>query len=345
MIRRAHTATRRRRRVSSPEPWITAIENGTDEGLFGPGSAVWAVNGAIPTTVAGIAALLIQTLHPGAMAGVHDHSRFREDAMGRLNGTIRWVASTTFGDTELARASANAVQRFHGGIVGDYTDSSGSRRAYSANDPELARWVHNAFTEAFLGAHRIWGRPIPGGPDRYVREWAKSGELMGVENPPTSRRELADQQAAFLPELRSDERVAAAVQFIRRPSVSPEIRRIYPILFAGAVASLPERYRRLLGLRRPWWPAVTATRVLLWGMTLVLGPTSPSECAAMERHARLAGGPRDSGGGSAPEYTGPQPTGETMPPASVEVPVERYPQNGHSRPEVRLSGRLDPQYA
>jgi uncharacterized protein (DUF2236 family) len=287
-VRPARTIARRRARVSSPEPWIFDIEKGTDDGLFGPGSAVWAVNGAIPTTVAGIAALLIQTLHPGAMAGVHDHSRFREDAMGRLNGTIRWVASTTFGDRNMARASAQAVQRFHNGIVGDYTDSSGGQRGYSANDPDLARWVHNAFTEAFLGAHRIWGGPIPGGPDRYVREWARSGELMGVDNPPASMSELTAQQAAFIPQLRADARVAAAVSFIRRPSVSPAIRRIYPILFAGAVASLPERYRRLLGLRRPGWPVVTATRVLLWGMTLVLGRTSPSERAAMRRHARLA---------------------------------------------------------
>jgi uncharacterized protein (DUF2236 family) len=271
-----------------PAPWIAEIENGTDDGLFGPGSAVWAVNGAIPTTVAGIAALLIQTLHPGAMAGVHDHSRFREDAMGRLNGTIRWVATTTFGDTNTARASAQAVQRFHGKIVGDYTDSGGGQREYSANDPDLARWVHNAFTEAFLGAHLLWGGTIPGGPDQYVREWARAGELMGVEHSPTSRGELAEQQRSFWPELRVDERVTAAVQFIRRPSVSPEIRRIYPILYAGAVASLPERYRRLLGLRRPWWPAVTATRILLWGMSRVLGPTSPSERAALLRHERLA---------------------------------------------------------
>ena len=287
---RSRNRTPVRRRPSSPAAsWIPAIENGTDDGLFGPGSAVWAVNGAMPTTIAGICALLIQTLHPGAMAGVHDHSRFEQDAMGRLNGTIRWVATTTFGDTELARASAQAVQRVHRDIVGDYTDSTGARRPYAANDPELARWVHNAFTEAFLGAHLVWGGPIPGGPDQYVREWARAGELMGVMNPPTSAHELAEQQDGFVPELRADERVAAAVRFLRHPSVSPEIRRIYPILFAGAVASLPERYRRLLGLRRPWWPAVTATRILLWGMTRVLGSTSPSQRSAAGSHRSQAG--------------------------------------------------------
>src|SRR3712207_2301193 len=77
--------------------WITALEDGRDSGLFGPGSAVWAVNGSTPTLVAGIRALLIQTLHPGAMAGVHDWSRYREEPAGRLAGTVRWVLTVTYG--------------------------------------------------------------------------------------------------------------------------------------------------------------------------------------------------------------------------------------------------------
>lgn len=71
--------------------WVRALETGDDEGWFGPGSAVWEVHSGIPTVVAGIRALLMQTLHPGAMAGVHDHSRYREDPLGRLAGTVRWV--------------------------------------------------------------------------------------------------------------------------------------------------------------------------------------------------------------------------------------------------------------
>src|SRR3954463_5434228 len=72
-------------------PWVTALEFGADAGHFGPGSAAWAVHGDIPTLVAGIRALLTQALHPGAMAGVHDHSRYREDPLGRLAGAVRPV--------------------------------------------------------------------------------------------------------------------------------------------------------------------------------------------------------------------------------------------------------------
>jgi uncharacterized protein (DUF2236 family) len=85
-------------------PWIEKLADGDDEGYFGPGSAVWQVHGATPVIVAGIRALLMQTLHPGAMAGVHDWSRYREDPLGRLSGTVQWVLTTTFA----SRAGADA---------------------------------------------------------------------------------------------------------------------------------------------------------------------------------------------------------------------------------------------
>ena len=77
--------------------WVTVMSEGNDTGYFGPGSAVWHVNGGIPVIVAGVRALLMQTLHPGAMAGVHYHSRYASDPLGRLSGTVRWVVTTTFG--------------------------------------------------------------------------------------------------------------------------------------------------------------------------------------------------------------------------------------------------------
>ena len=120
---------------------------------------MWAVNGALPTLVAGIRALLLQTLHPGAMAGVHDWSRYREDPLARLDGTVRWVAMTTFGDRRSATAASAFVSRLHDHVRGTYVDARGVEREYAANDEELLRWVHDAFTEAFIGAHEIWAGP------------------------------------------------------------------------------------------------------------------------------------------------------------------------------------------
>jgi uncharacterized protein (DUF2236 family) len=277
-----------RGRNAEPPAWTRAIADGDDAGWFGPGSAVWAVHGALPTLVAGIRALLLQTLHPGAMAGVHDHSRYRDDPLGRLDGTIRWVATTTFGDRRSAADACTFVSRLHDLVTGTYVDARGVERAYSANDEELLRWVHDAFTEAFIGAHEIWGGPIPGGADAYVREWAQAGRLMGLAEPPTSMAQLRQELDAFLAEAKPDERVAEAVRFIRRPGLPGLTGTLYPILFGGAVASLDAHHRELLGLRRPWWPAVTLTRVLLWSATRVLGRMSPSERNARARIARLA---------------------------------------------------------
>ena len=89
-------------RDSVPE-WVPGLAEGDDAGYHLPGSAVWAVHGDMPTIVAGIRALLMQALHPGALAGVHDHSRFREDPLGRLAGTIRWIFTVTYGSTDTAQ--------------------------------------------------------------------------------------------------------------------------------------------------------------------------------------------------------------------------------------------------
>jgi len=266
----------------SPD-WVVAMERGDDPGFFGPGSAVWEVHGALPVTVAGIRALLMQALHPGAMAGVHDWSRYREDPLGRLAGTVRWVLTTTFADEDGARAASDYVSRLHTRVAGTYGD--GVR--YSASDPELLRWVHIVFEESFLTCHQTWGGPIPGGADQYVSEWATAGELMHVAGPPRSEVELRDQLAAFTPQLVSDERVAQAVRFIRRPPLKRSLMPAYGILFAGAVATIAPEYRRMLGLRRAWWPAITATRLSLVVLARLLGRPSTSEIRARRRISRL----------------------------------------------------------
>ncbi|WP_395244079.1 oxygenase MpaB family protein [Agromyces sp. MMS24-K17] len=266
--------------------WTAALLEGDDAGFFGPGSAAWAVIGSPSTLVAGIRALLLQTLHPGAMAGVHDFSRYAEDPLGRLDGTVRWVATTTFGDRRAATAAAAAVTRLHGRIQGTYEDASGAERPYSANDPHLLRWVHDAFTEAFVGAHEVFGGAIPRGSDAFVREWAQAGRLMGVDDPPETVAALRAELDGFLAEAKVDDRVRTAVRFLRKPGVPGTMRLLYPIVFGGAVASLDPRVRELLGLRRPWWPAITATRALLGGL-LLFGPDSPSERNARARIARL----------------------------------------------------------
>ena len=269
--------------------WVDRIAEGDDAGFFGPGSASWAVHGGIPTLVAGIRALLMQTLHPGAMAGVHDWSRYREDPLGRLSGTIQWLVTVTFADTAVAVAESSRVGRFHDRVAGTYTDARGHTRPYAAGDPELLSWVHIVFTDAFLSCHELWGGAIPGGADAYVSEWAKAGELVGVVDPPRSEAELRGRLRAFTDAgtLKSDERVAEAVRFIRNPPLRRSMMPAYRVLFAGAVASIPREYRQMLGLRRSPLPVVWATGIVLRLVGALLGNRSTSEVAARGRIARL----------------------------------------------------------
>ena len=129
-------------------PWVSQMSDGDDAGYFGPGSAVWHVNGAAPTMMAGIRALMMQTLHPGAMAGVADHSRYHTDPLGRLAGTVRWVVVTTFGSTDTVAAEVARVGRMHQRVTGSYTPNNTEQPTnYSAS-----RFVTDCL--GALGVHR-----------------------------------------------------------------------------------------------------------------------------------------------------------------------------------------------
>lgn len=270
-------------------PWLARLADGTDVGPFPPGSAAWAVHGGMPPIVAGIRALLVQALHPGALAGVHDHSRYREDPLGRLAGTIQWIFTVTYGDTKQGVDASNMVLKLHERVVGSYANPRGETVPYAANDPDLARWVHLAFTDSFLRAQQIWGDGIPGGADAYVAEWAYAGELMGVAHPPRTESALSEQLRSYLDSgaLSGGERVNEVVAFLKRPPFPAAFRPAYAALFGGAVASIPPEYRSLLGLRSPRWPARQATGVVLAAIARILGPRTTAERYALERIDRL----------------------------------------------------------
>jgi uncharacterized protein (DUF2236 family) len=282
------------RRIVSGDPtgrpdWVRSLADGVDQGYFGPGSATWAVHGALPTLVGGIRALLLQALHPGAMAGVRQHSRYEQDALGRLAGTTRWLTVVTFGDTVAAERECARVRGMHRRVRGTY-DTPDGPRAYAAGDPELLAWVHVAFTDSFLAAHRVWGGPIPGGEDAYVAEWATAGGLVGVADPPRGRAALADRLAAFGPDLRGDAHARETARFVRAVPLPLPARPPYAVLFAGAVATLEDRHREMLGLPKVPLAAVRpAVAALLGSLGAVLGGQSPSQRAAHERLERLAG--------------------------------------------------------
>ncbi len=103
-----------------------------DAGLFGPGSACWRVHGDFTSMmIGGVSALLLQMLHPAALAGVWDHTDFRRNMTGRLRRTANFIAGTTYGPTVEALGLIDRVRAIHDRVEGETTDGT----HYSANDP------------------------------------------------------------------------------------------------------------------------------------------------------------------------------------------------------------------
>ncbi|QKJ21265.1 oxygenase MpaB family protein [Microbacterium hominis] len=269
--------------------WVRTLAEGDDAGLFADGGAVWTVHAGTGTFVAGIRALLMQALHPGPMAGVQDWSRYRDDPLGRLTGTVRWIICVTYGSRPQVERETARVTRLHERVTGTFVDGAGAERAYTAETADLVEWVHLAFADSFLACHRRWGAPIPGGQDAYVREWARAGRLMGMTAPPVTAAELDARLTGYRDrgELRGDERVREVVRFLRRPPFPGTMGLAYRFLFAAAVATIPHPYRRLLGVRRWPIPVITATRIILRRAQRSLDEGPRAQDFARERLRRL----------------------------------------------------------
>ena len=276
-------------------PWLAVVAAGDEPGYFVPSDAPWLVHGGFGTLVGGIRALLVQALHPGTLRGVMDHSRYAEDPLGRLSGTIRWLTVTTFGSKTAVATEAGRVNRMHKRVTGTYEASDGAEVRYRAADPDLLLWVHIAFMESFLVAHQTFcAEPIPAGSassgaDNYIAQWSVAVAPLGLATCPMNQAELDVAIADFIDcgILRSDERTRQVVEFLRRPPLPGATKIAYRLLFAAAVVSLRPEYRRLLGLRAgPRWIIVPVTRVALRLIKRAVGPESPVEQAARDRLVR-----------------------------------------------------------
>jgi uncharacterized protein (DUF2236 family) len=220
------------------------------------------VHGDASMFVGGIRALLLQSLHPLAMAGVSDHSGFRGDPWGRLQRTSYFLAVTTFGTAVDAEAMVRAVRAVHAKVEGTAPDG----RRYSASDPHLLRWVHVAEVDSFLRAHQRYGeRPLDqAARDGYVTDTARVAEALGVVEAPRTEAELRDALATYRPELVGTPEARAAARFlVINPPLPLLVRPAYSTLATAAVAMLPWWARRQLAL--PYLPLAEATVVRAGG--------------------------------------------------------------------------------
>ena len=270
-------------------PWLGVVAEGNDIGMFDPTDAPWIIHRDFSTLVGGVRALLMQALHPGSLAGVAQHSRYEQDPLGRLSGTIRWLTVTTFGSVEAVQNEAGRVNRMHTKVSGEYQTAQGETSSYRAADPRLLLWVHIAFMESFLRAHQNYSKaPIPGGADAYVKLWGKSVAPLGLADVPASEADLNQLLDEFSEELIVTDKTRSVIKWIKNAPLPLLTKPVYKLLFYSAVASLDPRFRALIGIRSaPLWILRPITTNMLALMRFAIGPESPIEDAALRRIERV----------------------------------------------------------
>jgi uncharacterized protein (DUF2236 family) len=254
-------------RVAGPEgpSRRDRIANAEGPRWFDDDRPIRRVHGDASMFVGGLRALLLQSLHPLAMAGVEGHSGYRGDPWGRLQRTSHFLAVTSFGSSADAEAMVERIRGIHEKVNGNAPDG----RPYAASDPHLLKWVHLAEIDSFLRAHQRYGAaPLDAaGCDGYVADTARVARALGVVDPPTTVAELDEQLSAYRPELAGTPQARAAARFmLLSPPIPVLIRPAYGVLGAAAVALLPVWAR--MPLRLPYLPLTEALAVRAAGQVL-----------------------------------------------------------------------------
>jgi uncharacterized protein (DUF2236 family) len=233
---------------------------------FASDAPIRRVHGDSSMFVGGLAALLLQSLHPLAMAAVAGHSGYQGDPWGRLQRTSYFLAVTTFGRTSDAQQAVKRVRAIHRQVTGTAPDG----RPYAASDPHLLAWVHIAEADCFLRAHSRFGAHPLNQRERnaYVADMARIGAALGVQEPPLTEAKLTARIEEYRPELAATAQAREAARFLLlNPPLPVLARPPYGVLAAAAVSLLPGWARRHLWL--PRLPVTEAAVVRPAGHALV----------------------------------------------------------------------------
>jgi uncharacterized protein (DUF2236 family) len=258
-----------------------------DDGFFGPGSVTWRVSADLAVPVAGLRSLLMQALHPLAMAGVDQHSGWRQDPVGRLAATSGYVTTISFGDRATAERAAARVRQIHDHVRGVDTVTG---LPYAAGDPALLLWVHVALVESSLVAGDLFGTPLSTEDrDRYVEEMVVAAELVGVPRSlvPSSVAELERYISSVRPELRCTPAASESMAYLLAPAgLDEDVAEIWADVRDGAIAALPAWARDMYGYDAP--ESLTASRRTEIRQALgILDATFLAEPGVLEARQRI----------------------------------------------------------
>ncbi len=256
-----------------------------DRGLFGPDSVTWKVHADLSMFVGGVSALMLQALHPLALAGVLEHSDYRQDPLRRLSRTSSFVAATTYASTPVALRMIDIVKAVHLRVTGTAPDG----RPYSASDPELLRWIHVAEVSSFMAAHCVYhSNPIRGRDiDRYFAENVVVAKGLGATSLPASAGEVVTYLEAVRPELQASDQAHEVMAFLSSPWGPDSLTKVVSALITqAAVEILPDWALAMHGVARPDAKVVRpTTRAMLAAARALIGP-SPIQAQAAARCGR-----------------------------------------------------------
>ena len=235
-----------------------------DPGLFGPDTATWKMHADFPAMMAGgVCALMLQTLHPRALAGVLDHSNFREDALGRLQRTTMFVGATSYAPKAHAERIIKRVDQIHTKVKGKTRDD----QPYSAREPALLTWVHCTEMVSFMHGYLMYRKPdlSIAWQDQYFDETRRIAEALGATNVPDSRAAMDDYFQSMLPELEFSERSRDTLAVLENMELPIPAAGFSRRMFLGAGAALlPDWARtfipRTRGQRATDWAARQSLR-------------------------------------------------------------------------------------
>ena len=263
-------------------------EHPADDGFFGPGSVTWRLSADLSGPVSGLRSLMIQALHPLAMAGVDQHSDWRSDPVGRIAATSSYLTTVSVGDKATAERVSARVRRIHEHVRGVDPVTG---QPYAAGDPALLLWVHAAFVDSTIAAVRLFGAPLPDADaGRYVAEMVKAAELVGVPAAmvPASVAQLDQYLASVRPQLRSTPAARESMAYLLDlPGLDPDIAEIWQDIREGTIASLPGWAREMYGYTMAG-PLTDARRTEIRQALGVLDTVFLGEPGVLEARQRLA---------------------------------------------------------
>jgi len=259
-----------------------------DDGFFGPGSVTWRLTSDLSSPVAGLRALMVQALHPLAMAGVDQHSDWRSDPVGRLAATSSYLTIVSVGDKATAERVSQRVRRVHEHVRGVDTVTG---QPYAAGDPALLLWVHAAFVDSNIAAAQLFGSPLMAADaDRYVAEMVAAAELVGVPTDmvPASVAELERYIESVRPILRATPAARESMAYLLDPpGLDPDVAEIWQDIREGTIASLPDWARDMYGYSMAG-PLTDARRTEIRQALGILDAVFLGEPGVLEARQRLA---------------------------------------------------------